>query len=171
MANNYNAYNPMIYAQELQGMRDRIDRQLQQMQQSQNQFMQQQQQPQIQQTFQLSNPNQGNSQFDGKFVENIEEVKNTLVLKNSLFLNKDMTKLWFKDAGGNIRAFTLQEELQVDENVVEINNLKQEVGELKTLLIQQLQAQKPQQEVIEPEPKSQIISKIQPVTKVERKSK
>lgn len=172
MANNYNPYNNNIYMQEMQSMKDRIDRQMQQYQQSQNQFMQQQQQqPQIQQTFQLSNPNQNISDFDGKYAETIDEVKNTLVYKNSLFINKGMNKMWFKDAGGNVRIFNLQEEIQVDENVAEINNLKQEVGELKALLIQQLQAQKVQQEVIEPEPKSQILGKIQPVTKIERKAK
>jgi len=180
MANNYNTYNPYngnIYMQEMQSMKDRIDKQMQQYQQSQNQFMQQQQQqqqqqqPQIQQTFQLSNPNQNITDFDGKYAETIDEVKNTLVYKNSIFVNKNMDKMWVKDAGGNIRIFNLQEEIQVDENVAEINNLKQEVGELKALLIQQLQAQKTQQEVIEPEPKSQIVGKIQPVTKVERKVK
>lgn len=170
MANNFNPYNNM-YMQEMQSMKDRIDRQMQQYQQSQNQFMQQQQQPQIQQTFQLSNPNQNISDFDGRYAETVDEVKNTLVYKNSLFINKGMNKMWFKDAGGNVRIFNLQEEMQVDENVAEINNLKQEVGELKALLIQQLQAQKAQQEVIEPEPKSQIVGKIQPVTKVERKVK
>lgn len=174
MANNYNPYGNNIYMQEMQSMKDRIDRQMQQYQQSQNQLMQQQQQPQIQQTFQLNNPNQNTNDFDGKYAETIEDVRNTLVYKNSVFLNKDMNKMWIKDAGGNIRIFSLQEEIPVDENVAEINNLKQEVGELKALLIQQLQTQKTQsvqQEKTEPEPKSQIVSKIQPVTKVERKSK
>lgn len=165
MANNFNPYNNM-YMQEMQSMKDRIDRQMQQYQQSQNQLMQQQQpqQPQIQQTFQLSNPNQNLNDFDGKYAESIDEVKNTLVYKNSLFVNKDMSKMWLKDAGGNIRIFNLQEEIQVDENIAEINSLKQEVGELKALLVQQMQMQKAQQE-----PKSQILAKIEPTTKIEKK--
>lgn len=176
MANNYNPYSNNIYMQEMQSMKDRIDRQMQQYQQSQNQFMQQQQ-PQIQQTFQLNNPNQSTNDFDGKYAETIEDVRNTLVYKNSVFLNKDMNKMWIKDAGGNIRIFGLQEEIPVDENVAEINNLKQEVGELKALIIQQLQTQKAQsvqtvqQGTIESESKSQIVGKMQPITKVERKSK
>lgn len=166
MANNYNPYVGNVYAQELQGMRDRIDRQLQQLQQNQNQFMQPQQ-PQIQQTFQLSNPNQNNSEFDGKYVENIDEVKNTLVLKNSLFLNKDMSKLWFKDTGGTIRVFNLKEEIKEDENVAEINNLKKEINELKALLVQPIpQVQQVTNKIEEP-----VVGKIQPVTKIERKAK
>lgn len=159
MAVNYNSF---MYTQELQGMRDRIDRQLQQMQQNQNQFVQQPQQPQIQQTFQLSNPNQNNSDFEGKYVGTIEDVKNTLVFKNSLFVTKDMNKMWLKDVNGNIRIFNLQEEVEVDENVAEINSLKKEVEDLKVLLVQQLQTKKE-------EPKSQPITKIQPTIKVEKK--
>lgn len=167
MPNNYNPYG-MNYqmqnqVQNLQDLRDRIDRQMQQVQQNQNQFMQQQQQPQIQQTFQLSNPNQNNSDFDGKYAESIEDVKNTLVFKNSLFVNKDMSKMWIKDTVGNIRIFNLEEEIQVDENIAEINNLKKELSEVKALLIQQ--TKKLQQVETEKEP----IAKIQPVTKIEKK--
>lgn len=169
MANNFNPYNN-LYMQEMQSMKDRIDKQMQQYQQSQNQFMQQQ--PQIQQTFQLSNPNQNMNDFDGRYAETIDEVKNTLVYKNSLFLTKDMNKMWFKDAGGNIRIFNLQEEIQVDENIAEINDLKKEVGELKALLVQQMQAQINANNIVQKEVESQPIAKIEPVKKVvERKGK
>lgn len=160
MANNYNPYNN-IYMQEMQSMKDRIDRQMQQYQQNQNQFMQQQQQPQIQQTFQLSNTNPNNNDFDGRYAENIEDVKNTLVYKNSLFLSKDMNKMWIKDTGGNIRIFNLQEEIQVDENLAEINNLRKELNDIKILLAQQIEKNSTQE--------SQVIGKIEPVTKVEKK--
>lgn len=160
MANSFGAYNSNFYAQELQGMRDNIDRRLQQYQQSQNQLMQQQ--PQIQQTFQLSNPMQNNSVFDGKYVDGIDEVKNTLVFKNSLFLNKDMTKMWFKDTNGNVRMFNLEEEIQVDENIAEINDLKKELNDLKALLVQQMNNKQPVQE-------QQPLAKIEPVTKVVKK--
>lgn len=168
MANNFNPYNTNFYLQDLQNIKDRIDKQMQAYQQNQNQFMQSQQ-PQIQQTFQLSNPNQNNSNdFDGKYVENIDEVKNTLVLKNSLFINKDMSKLWFKDTGGNIRIFNLQEEIQVDENIAEINNLKQELSDLKRLLVQQIQSQNQQ---VTQSQETQPITKIEPVVKSDKKNK
>lgn len=140
MANSFGAYNSNFYAQELQGMRDNIDRRLQQYQQNQNQLMQQQ--PQIQQTFQLSNPNTNASDFDGKYAENIDEVKNILVFRNALFLNKNMSKLWFKDTSGNIRIFDLSEEIPVDENAEEINRLKKEINDLKALLVKQNEVKK-----------------------------
>lgn len=151
-----NYYNPM---QDLQNMRERIDRTMQQYQ-NQSQYMQQQQ-PQIQQTFQLSNPNQNANQLDGKFVDGVDEAKNTLVFKNTAFFNKDFSKMWFKDVGGSIRTFDLQEEIQVDENVTEINNLKQEINELKALLVRQMNNK----------PEKVEVAKIEPVTKVVKKSK
>jgi len=164
MASGFNAYNN-FYTQELQGLRDNIDRRIQQYQQSQNQMMQQQQQPQIQQTFQLSNPNQNITDFDGKYAENIDDVKNVLVFKSTLFLNKDMNKLWVKDTGGNIRTFNLQEEIQVDENMTEINNLKQEINELKALLIQNVSKSNNLDEIEE----QKELGKIQTNTKVVKK--
>ena len=168
MATNFNPYSNNIYMQEMQSMKDRIDRQMQQYQQSQNQLMQQQQQqPQIQQTFQLSSLAQNTNDFDGKYAETIEDVKNTLVYKNSLFLTKDMSRLWFKDTGGNIRVFSLQEEIQTNENIVQINSLKKEFDDFKTFIVQQLQAQKPKQE----EPQGEVLAKIEPKNKFERKNK
>lgn len=143
---NYNPYNSNFYLQDLQNMRDRIDRTMQTYQQNQNQYLQHQQ-PQIQQTFQLSNPNQNISEFDGKFVENYDDVKNTLVLKNSIFLNKNMNKMWFKDVSGKIRTFNIEEEIQIDEKSIEISNLKKELEELKGLLTIQLQSQNEIEEV------------------------
>lgn len=130
-------------------------------------MQQQAQQPQIQQTFQLSNPTQNINDFDGRYAETIEEVKNTLVYKNALFLTKDMSKMWLKDTGGNIRIFNLQEEIQMDENTTEINNLKKEFDDLKTFIIQQIGTQKSKQE----EPQGEVLAKIEPKTKFERKNK
>ena len=98
------SYNPMFpnnqfYMQDLQNMRDKIDMQMRQLQQPMPN--QNQQTPAINQTFQLSNPQQSNNDFDGKYVTNAEDVKNTLTLKNTLFVNKEMTILWLKDAAGN----------------------------------------------------------------------
>lgn len=77
--------------QDLQNMRDRIDRQMAQMQQPQ---MSGSQTPAINQTFQLSNPTNSLNDFDGKYVSNVDEVKNTLTLKNTLFVNKGMNMLY-----------------------------------------------------------------------------
>lgn len=131
------AYNSQFYMQDLQNMKDRIDNQMRQLQQQNQITSQQLQQPQIQQTFQLSNPNSNLSDFDGKYVENAEEVKNTLTLKNTLFMTKDLNNLWIKDASGNIRAFSLSEIVQRDEKDIEIDNLKKELSEMKAFVLSQ----------------------------------
>lgn len=109
-------------------MRDKIDRQMVQMQQPQ---MNGSQTPAINQTFQLSNPINSLNDFDGKYVSNVDEVKNTLTLKNTLFVNKEMNMLWFKDASGTIKSYTLSEIIELDEKDKLILNLKKEIEELK----------------------------------------
>lgn len=109
-------------------MRDRIDRQMAQMQQPQ---MSGSQTPAINQTFQLSNPTNSLNDFDGKYVLNVDEVKNTLTLKNTLFVNKEMNMLWFKDASGTVKSYTLSEIIELDEKDKLILNLQKEIEELK----------------------------------------
>lgn len=129
--------NNQIYLQDLQNMKDRIDSQMRQLQQQNQATAQQMQQPQIQQTFQLSNPNSSLSDFDGKYVENVDEVRNTLTLKTTLFMTKDLKNLWIKDASGNIRTFGLAEVIEKDEKDIEIDNLKRELSEMKALVLNQ----------------------------------
>lgn len=130
---NYPMYgNNQFYMNDLQQMRDRIDRQMQQMQQ-QNQYQMQPPTP-ITQNFQLA-PNQNNvSEIEGKYAENIEEVKNTLVLKNTLFVNKDMNILWLKNAGGDIKKYSLIEVVELDPKDKEIAELKQQVIAMQEMI-------------------------------------
>ena len=96
----YSMYNPNnMYMQDLQQMKDRIDNQMRQFQQFQQPQMQQP--TAINQTFQLA-PNQNINELDGKYANNIDEVKNTLTLKNTLFIDKENKNLWFKNADGSI---------------------------------------------------------------------
>lgn len=132
------SYNPMFpnsqfYMQDLQNMRDKIDMQMRQFQQPMSNSNQQT--PAINQTFQLSNPQQNNNDFDGKYVANVEEVKNTLTLKNTLFVNKEMTILWFKDAAGNIKSYSLSEIIELDEKDKKIIELQKQIEELKGVVI------------------------------------
>lgn len=124
--------NSQMYMQDLQNMRDRIDMQMRQIQQPQ---MQNQQTPSINQTFQLSNPQQTMNDFDGKYMQNIDEVKNTLTLRNTLFVNKEMNTLWFKDAAGNIKTYTLTEVIELDEKDKMIINLQKQIEELKGVVL------------------------------------
>jgi hypothetical protein len=115
--------NNQYYMQDLQNMRDRIDQQMRQMQQP----MQMQQTPAINQTFQLAPNQQSNTNdIEGKIVKDIEEVKNTLVLKTGVFVNSDYTNLWIKDAGGNIRTFNTTEIVELSESEKEVLELKKQ---------------------------------------------
>ena len=125
----YNANN--MYMQDLQNMRERIDNQMRQMQQFQQpQF----QQPAINQTFQLA-PNSNINDLDGKYASSIDEVKNTLALKNTLFVDKDMKNLWFKGADGNIKTYTLQEVIELDEKDRTIINLQKQIEDMKEMIL------------------------------------
>lgn len=120
--NNMYPFNPM-YIQELQNMRDRIDKQMMQIQQPI------QQQPQIQQTFQLASNSQ--TELDSRYATNIDEVKNTLAMKTTLFVNKDMSTLWVKDVTGAVKTYTIEEVIEIDPKDREILELKRQLTELK----------------------------------------
>lgn len=122
--------NNQFYVQDLQNMRDRIDRQLNQLQ-HQNQ-MQQIPQP-ITQNFQLA-PQQTNNELESKFVNSLDDVKNTFVMKTGLFTNKDFSILWVKDVTGNIRTFKTEEVVELDEKDKEIAELKQQINEMKGMI-------------------------------------
>lgn len=120
--------------QDLQNMREKIDRQMQQMQQlNQNQMQQQPQIPQVNQTFQLA-PNPTNNELESKYANNIDEVRNTFVMKTGVFVNKDFTSMWVKTTDGNIKTYELNEVIQQDPKDVEINNLKLELQRMREMI-------------------------------------
>lgn len=126
----YGNYNNQYYMQELQGMKDRIDSQLRQYQQ-QNQI--QQQPAPITQNFQIA-PTNNNNELESKYANNIEEVRNTFVVKTGIFINKDFTNLWVKNTNGTIRNFQLTEIIEQDPKDVEIQNLKNEIERMKGMI-------------------------------------
>ena len=120
--------------QDLQNMKEKIDRQMQQMQQlNQNQMQQQPQIPQVNQTFQLA-PNPTNNELESKYANNIDEVRNTFVMKTGVFVNKDFTSMWVKTTDGNIKTYELNEVIQQDPKDVEINNLKLELQRMREMI-------------------------------------
>lgn len=119
----YNPYNGQMYMNDLQQMRDRIDRQMQM------QMNNQQNQPTpITQNFQLA-PNQTSTGI--KYANNVDDVKKELVFMDTLFVNKEFSTLWFKNASGDIKTYDLKEVIELDERDVEIQNLKFEIEQLK----------------------------------------
>ena len=126
---NYPMYNNQFYLQDLQNRREMLDNQIKQYQQ-QNQY--QMQQPQaITQNFQLAPTQNNNNELESKFVENIDDVKKTFVMKTGVFINKDFSSLWIKDISGNIRTFKTEEVIELDEKDKEIYMLKKQIEELK----------------------------------------
>lgn len=131
-----NYFNPM-YAQ--QPNLERINRQIEDLQNLKNQMQNPMQipnstTPAINQTFQLANTNNMND-FDGKYANSIDEVKNTLALKNMLFVNKEMNTLWFKDISGNIKSYTLTEIVELDEKDKKIIELEKEIENMKGMIL------------------------------------
>lgn len=133
---NYPAYtnNSQFYMQNLQDMRDRIDNQIKSYQQTQmQQPIQQPQIPQVNQTFQLA-PNSMNNELESKYVNNVDEVRNTFVMKTGIFVNKDFSNFWVKDVSGNIRTFRTEEIVEMDEKDKEIYMLKKQIENMKLLI-------------------------------------
>lgn len=122
--------------QDLQNMKEKIDRQIQQMQQfNQNQMQQQpiQQPTNLTQNFQLaSNPT--NNELESKYANNIDEVKNTFVMKTGIFLKKDFTTLWVKSTDGSIKIFELNEIIEEDPKDLEIRSLKEQIQRMKGMI-------------------------------------
>ena len=119
--------------QDLQNMREKIDRQMQQMQQLNQNQMQQQQPVPITQNFQLA-PNPTNNELESKYANNIDEVKGIFVMKTGVFLNKELNTLWIKNTNGDIRTFELSEIIDIDPKDKEIAILKQELEKMKEMI-------------------------------------
>ena len=124
--------NPnQFYLQDLQNMRDKIDNQMRQLNQN---AMQPNNPPAINQTFQLA-PNQTNQDLEAKYATNIDEVKNTLVMKTGIFTNKDFSTIWIKDITGNIRTFSTQEVIELDEKDKKILELEKQIENMKGMML------------------------------------
>ena len=50
----------------------------------------------------------------------IDDVKNTLAIKNTIFVNNEMNTLWLKDVSGNIKTYTLTEVIELDEILIHV---------------------------------------------------
>lgn len=123
----FNPYNQNLYLQDLQNMRDRIDRTMQ------NYQNQTQQQAPITQNFQIA-PQSNPSELQSGYANNIDEVRNIFMTKNGVFVNKDLTTLWFKNTEGNIRTFTLAEVIEKDAKDMKIEELEKQIEEMKSLI-------------------------------------
>lgn len=117
----YNPYNNQMYMQDLQGLRDRIDRQMQMANQNQPQATP------ITQNFQLA-PSQNNNGI--KYVNSVDDVKKELVFTDTLFVNKEYTQLWYKNASGEVKTYELKEIIELDEKDLKIRDLEAKINML-----------------------------------------
>jgi len=158
-AQPYNPYN-QNNIQQMEQIRDQWDAKIQlaQQQQQQNQMQQQQPMPQgqvpITQNFQLAPQTNNTSELESRYAENIDEVKNTFVMKTAIFAKKDYSIIWVKDVSGNIKTFKTEEVIERDEKDIQIQSLQRELAEMKSLMAQAMkQVQEPIQTEIEMETK------------------
>lgn len=136
--NQFNPFNNQNNIQQMEQIRDQWDAKIQLAQQQQQNQMQQQQQtpqiPQINQSFQLAPTTNSNSDLEGRYAENIDEVKNTFVMKTGIFASKDFNTIWIKDVSGNIRTFKTEEIIPRDEKDMQIQALQEELNNMKVLM-------------------------------------
>lgn len=123
--------NNQYYMQSLEDMRNRIDNQIRQYQQNQMQI--QQPAPQVTQNFQLA-PAPTNNELEAKYASNIDDVKNTFVIKTGIFIDKDFSNLWIKDVSGNVRTFKIEEIIEIDDKDKEIMALKEQIEEMRGMI-------------------------------------
>ena len=121
----FNPYFNQQYQQDLLNMKERIERQLQQ---TQNQSQYQQPVP-ITQNFQLA-PNQNQNGI--KYANSIDDVKKELVFTDTLFINKEYTQLWFKNALGEIKTYKLEQIIELDEKDRKIAELTAKIDMLES---------------------------------------
>lgn len=134
----FNPYNANMYLQELQTMKDRIDRTMQNYQQIQPQ---QPMPTNLTQNFQIA-PQTNPSELQSAYVNNIDEVRNIFMTKNGVFVNKELSSLWFKDTEGKIRTFSLVEVIEKDEKDAKIEELEKQLEDMRGLISQEIQTKK-----------------------------
>lgn len=133
---NYPIYgNNQFYLQDLQNLRDKVDKQMQQIQiQQQQQPMPMQQPTNLTQNFQLAPNMNNNTDLESRYATTIDDVKNTLVIKTGIFTTKDYSTVWVKDVTGKIRTFNTIEVVEMDDKDREIYALKKEIEEMKGMI-------------------------------------
>lgn len=131
--NPYAMNNPYINNFNRQLNIDTIDNEMANLQKLKTQLTQQPQQqtPNINQTFQLA-PSSNNMGI--KYVNSIEDVEKELTLVETAFISADLSKMFIKNAKGEIRTFLLEEQLPIDDKDVLIQQLKNENEKLRGMI-------------------------------------
>jgi hypothetical protein len=150
----YNSISRQNYEQNLRNIIEQATGQLQQLQNTQPM-----QQSPITQNFQITPQNSNPSELQSAYVNNIDEVKNIFMTRNGIFVNKDLSTLWFKNTEGNIKTFSLIEIIEKDEKDKEIDSLRKQLDEMRTLLFQKNERKPEVYEVEEIKPEKKTTKK------------
>ena len=122
----YGGYNSQFYMQDLQGMRDKIDRQMQQIQ------MQQHQPPQPINNIINTTQNTPSDLISLRVLNENEEVENIYVNNKTFFLGAN--NLVIKDVDGKIEKYDITKTYPIDPKDVKINELENEIRQLKEMI-------------------------------------
>lgn len=121
-------YNTQEQIQRLRRMRNDID----------NQIMQWQnipQQPTIQQNF-ITTP--VTNDFDARWVNGMEDVKNANVAKETIFMERENSIFHIKTPQNEIKSFSFQEYVYLDEKDKKIKELEEKIMMLERSLVKEV---------------------------------
>lgn len=113
--------SPMGREQALKNIIDQATKEL-------NIIQTQQYPPNLTQNFQIT-PVQSGIPF--KIVNSIDDINNEIVITDTYFLLNNYTKLYIKNARGDLRTFNVIEDKPKDEKDLLIEDLKKQIDELK----------------------------------------
>jgi len=118
--------NPFINAYNPQYTKDKIDNEIAKLKQMKDQLNQPPQQPSINQTFQLAPTGYGL-----RYAKSIDDVSKEMVYVETPFFSNDLSVLWVKNPKGNIKTFELNEIVPKDEKDLIIENLQNQLNEIR----------------------------------------
>lgn len=122
--------NPYYSSFNMQQNLDSINNNIAELEKLKTQIQNRQNQPAINQTFQLA-PSSQNSM---KYANTIEDVNKEIVTGDTPFFSKDMSVVWIKNAKGEVKSYELSEILLKDDKDIMIENLQNQINELKGMI-------------------------------------
>ncbi len=117
-------YNPQQQIQRLRQMRTNIDDQIAQWQNLP-------QQPTIQQNF-ITTPVMND--FDAKWVNGIDDVRNATVTKETIFMERERSIFHIKTPNNELKSFSFQEYVYLDEKDLKIKELEEKLLRLENAI-------------------------------------
>lgn len=117
-------YNQAAYEQNLENIIQQANGQLQQLR---NRPVP----TNLTQNFQIAPQSNNPNELQSAYANNVDEVRNIFMAKNGVFVDKDLTTMWFKNTEGKIRTFSLAEVIEKDAKDIEIEKLKKQIEEMK----------------------------------------